>query len=367
MVVYAVMRAPFACKDFHVRTSRRFGPPQILKSSNSQIAARRAPGALAAVRRAAALVLALASPVSAWNDTGHMVVAEIARRTLSEKSASHASALLKLMADLYPENSTFVKAGPWPDVIRDENPAYGPWHFIDKPINAAKLPSVPEPDPTNAVWALEQCVKTFRMKKDTRYDRRTVPEWNKAHEFQSGIMLRWFIHLAGDIHQPLHCAARFTQDHPQGDHGGNLFKMAGVEICGENVSQLHTYWDWGAGVFPPQTCALKLTVEQVAREIMAAYPASSFPELQRIKSGDWLSKQDSCFRQEFDAWAQEGFAIAGEQVYRLQEGSKPSDAYAAGARETARKRAALAGYRLALMLNVLLPLQPARDNLQPCK
>jgi len=35
------------------------------------------------------------------------------------------------------------------------------------------------------------------------------------------IYLTWLLHLIGDIHQPLHCTAVFSEQFPNGDKGGN--------------------------------------------------------------------------------------------------------------------------------------------------
>jgi hypothetical protein len=52
----------------------------------------------------------------------------------------------------------------------------------------------------------------------------------------------WLIHLAGDVHQPLHAVARFCQNDTDGDNGGNDVKLN----CSPGVScasNLHAEWD----------------------------------------------------------------------------------------------------------------------------
>ena len=39
------------------------------------------------------------------------------------------------------------------------------------------------------------------------------------------IALRWIIHFVGDMHQPLHDTNMFNEDFPNGDRGGNNFKI----------------------------------------------------------------------------------------------------------------------------------------------
>ena len=56
-----------------------------------------------------------------------------------------------------------------------------------------------------------------------------------------------------------------------------------------------------------------------------------------------------------DTWARESHLLAANVVYTLPENSAPTDEYNAKARRTARQRIALAGYRLAGVLNDLFP------------
>ena len=54
--------------------------------------------------------------------------------------------------------------------------------------------------------------------------------------------LSFLIHFLGDVHQPLHCATRFTaDDFPKGDRGGNDFM---IKLSGHSSAvALHTFWD----------------------------------------------------------------------------------------------------------------------------
>ncbi len=49
-------------------------------------------------------------------------------------------------------------------------------------------------------------------------------------------MLRFLVHLVGDIHMPLHNISRVNKKFPNGDHSGSKFKLL-------LHSDLHTYWD----------------------------------------------------------------------------------------------------------------------------
>lgn len=53
--------------------------------------------------------------------------------------------------------------------------------------------------------------------------------------------LRLFIHFMGDIHQPFHTTARFTDTYPDGDKGANLFELP----YHYEADELHAVWDKG--------------------------------------------------------------------------------------------------------------------------
>ena len=52
-------------------------------------------------------------------------------------------------------------------------------------------------------------------------------------------MLRFLIHVIGDIHQPLHASTFFSEKYPEGDRGGNLFM---VQFQNKTVNW-HSVWD----------------------------------------------------------------------------------------------------------------------------
>jgi len=78
---------------------------------------------------------------------------------------------------------------------------------------------------------------------------------------------------------------------------------------------------------------------KLGEDITAKHPARSLR-----KVGD-LNAED---------WAMESFDISKNFVYSLPENSVPSDQYLATAQEISGQRAALAGYRLAELVNKLL-------------
>jgi hypothetical protein len=63
---------------------------------------------------------------------------------------------------------------------------------------------------------------------------------------EKALYARYLIHLAGDIHQPLHSVALFNRTYPKGDMGGNKII---ITLLNGSESNLHKFWDSGAYLF----------------------------------------------------------------------------------------------------------------------
>lgn len=267
----------------------------------------------------------VAPPATAWNHTGHMVVAQIAYRGLTGKAKAEVDRLLAIGAE--PQSATFVTAGCWPDDLKGYGiRAYDEWHYTNRPL---LMPGTPPPALSkcpDVVWALNQCTPVLRSKK--------APDAEKAR------MLRFLIHFVGDVHQPLHCVSRYklVNGKPVGDRGGNDFTIIGV-----SSDNLHSYWDSGLGLLTavkrPLTASGAKKIEKLADEVMQAFPKSSVPEWSKPGVTSWVT---------------EGVRVAKNVCYKgITETEPPSAAYKQAGREAARRRLALAGYRLANLLNAI--------------
>jgi len=49
--------------------------------------------------------------------------------------------------------------------------------------------------------------------------------YNSNNPLEAGMAIRFLVHFVGDLHQPLHATSRFTVNMPEGDAGGNDFKI----------------------------------------------------------------------------------------------------------------------------------------------
>jgi hypothetical protein len=314
-----------------------------------------------------ALIVLLFLPQSlfAWNGAGHEVVAGIAWDNMTPKARQKAIAVLKgapadaCLLDLFPNDSRplrqrerefFMRASTWADVVRpNDKPEQKDtracvrfhrrdWHFINffwEGTSGATGPNAPK-DRTD-----------IPVPEMNAVDRLTYfPSYVRCADgacgttaAQRATTLAWILHLVGDIHQPLHTTARVTPATPKGDQGGNLFKLA----PGEKAPGLHGYWD------------------NILSTTMNLPEARSFAELDRaIKIITAENPRSAMITRlapfRFEAWAREGFETTKRVVYpaTLQELQPPSDDYRRMAFATAKPAVALAGYRLADLLNTTL-------------
>lgn len=303
----------------------------------------------------AALLLAAHTSAFAWHDTGHMLVAQIAYLRLTPAAKAKVDSLfvtpqgkrplVYLCAGYYtPETceKTYdpVTIAVWMDDFRGDslNDPYAQWHYIDIPF----FDGVPEraddgPDTENALARINWAISS--LKHGTTGKEKTDAE-----------LVGFLFHLVGDVHQPLHAAARVTPAHPEGDQGGNLFK---IQMPPEaHISNLHSFWDAAGGAFGftspkrPLDQASRERIRSIAEEIMKEYPADSMPESKDLDPHTWVMESN---------------ALARQSVYaNIKEGETPSKTYTDEAQRISRKRLALAGYRLAGVLNMLFVSEPAK-------
>ncbi|HYR07001.1 MAG TPA: S1/P1 nuclease, partial [Longimicrobium sp.] len=153
------------------------------------------------------------------------------------------------------------------------------------------------------------------------------------------IDLAWMLHLGGDSHQPLHNSARMTAEDPEGDRGGNSYRLAGLYP----FNNLHAYWDSLLGFAIPWGDDDDTESEYVgalAERIARRWPQS------RMR-GQLLPGQ-------FAQWSQEGLRVAQRVAYTTPRNERATPAYRRRAWTAAEPRIALAGYRLADLLNTRL-------------
>ncbi|MFY9559518.1 MAG: S1/P1 nuclease [Terriglobales bacterium] len=296
-----------------------------------------------------ACVLAINTPLFGWGNVGHMTVAYAAYQKLTPAAKKRVGALLKLNPDYKKKWSALIPAGTapkdrpmmffmiaatWPDQIKGEtgytnDPQGGPnssqntgytdhmqhryWHFVDTPFSQDGTPlgAIPAPNAGTQIAAFRAVLAS------------SDPDPLKSYD------LVWLLHLVGDVHQPLHAATRVSKTDPGGDRGGN-----NVTLCKKPCkSELHAFWDDLPGTGADPNAAVLV--------------------------GKKLPKADATLASKTDAatWIAESFAAAQKSVYvnpPIGPGDGPftlTAAYRAAAQKVAKERVALAGARLANMIN----------------
>jgi hypothetical protein len=254
----------------------------------------------------------------AWNGLGHEVIAQIAYDHLSTPAKHAVNSLNFKYRHLFPRTRLFDQSATWADRIKGNDVhAFDSWHFINLSFSpdGSVLPKIPK---ENVVWAINQSLATLQSP--------------KASSFEQALFLRFLIHFVGDVHQPLHCVTRVTKRHPTGDQGGNLFVIRSTQ-----AHNLHSLWDRGLGLFAYRPHLRFSRIQRIAQRIENQYPRSYF--------GRKITITDPA------VWARESFVLAKNVAYHLPENTVPSRAYVKAGRAVVEQRVALAGYRLAYLLN----------------
>lgn len=271
------------------------------------------------------LQLVLACNAYAWYDYGHMVIAQIAYNNLTDSTKTQVNNLLQELGTADPDYTDFIRGATWMDGIKSTGLQYfNDYHFIDQPYVIGDVPSVPAEE-FNVVWAINQSKSTM-----------TDP---KASVFAKALALRFLIHTVGDVHQPLHATSLFSTQFPEGDRGGNEFKLK--QESRKDPENLHALWDSAVAYLPDLRVAQVTDMAQIADAARL---------LVRTVTVD---KAKVAVANPAD-WAQESLEVARSTVYAgINPGEKPSAEYITKGQAQAEERLVLAGLRLANMLNTL--------------
>ena len=274
-------------------------------------AARRA---VSAFYVAVALVIAAApSSALAWGQEGHAIVAEIARQYLTPKALSAVDALLAADAADTLTAPDMASRAAWADVWRNSHRETAPWHFTDIEIDGSNTP--------DAACANDDCL-TRRL---ALFAAQLASK--DASTADRILALKFVLHFAGDLHQPLHLA----DNH---DKGGNCVYLS----RGGARANLHHYWD---------TVVVETMGKDPDSVASDLYFAITPAQLKAWRKGD------------INSWAMESHQVAKAVVYTL--GSQPgcssglrydlSADYDAAAVKAAKIQLQRAGVRLAVLLN----------------
>jgi hypothetical protein len=242
------------------------------------------------------------------------------------------------VADADKARFAFVHASTWADDIKEEsgytdsgdtptshnaarNIGYADklrhkyWHYFDLPFSPDGT-AVRPPDPVHALTQIKALTATLA---------------SSGLDDVKSYDLVWLIHLVGDAHQPLHATSRFTAADP-GDNRGAAETVTPTNAADEI---LHAFWDGllGDRLTPAQAVSMTATLPQA--DLVRAVRAD--PQV-------WFDESEA---------AAEAFAYAppigdGDGPYTL------TDDYQQKTLDVAHVQTAVAGARLAVLLNAAL-------------
>lgn len=258
----------------------------------------------------------------AWWDIPHMAIAKIAYDNLNPTTRYKVDAYLKSCAHSL-KYQDFVSAAVWADDFTPSFMLLHQCHNASKPYNPEQITLKKKLPRYDIIRTIKTCV--FILEKAY------FPSWMK------GIALRMLIHCVGDIHQPMHCISYYNSTYfPNGDCGGTIFTID------DNTRTIHNLFDSAFHLAPhrpqrPINNEDKQVIEELVTMIQDKYPESSLPQ------------KDIC---DIDTWHKEGYDIAINFAYNaIEPYSKPTDNFIDEGQMISLKRQALAGYRLAMLLN----------------
>ena len=164
----------------------------------------------------------------AWGPTGHAVVADLAYSRLTPTAKQNLHLLLG--------DDTLASIASWADQVRKDRDESYDWHFVDIPKDAAGFSDE------------RDCFRPQDKHKDAQTDhhncavdrieifQKVLADENasKAERLEA---LKWVVHFVGDLHQPLHAIDEAR--------GGNDIKLPvfGSPKCGDYDCNLHWTWD----------------------------------------------------------------------------------------------------------------------------
>jgi hypothetical protein len=247
----------------------------------------------------AAFLLVFPNPRAwGWGSEGHRIIADIAWDHLND-------ATLERLRQFLGDND-LASISTWADDNRSVRPETGPWHYVDIPPGS-QYEAKYCPDDNCIVARITQFAKI-------------LGDANEPFAARSEA-LKYLVHFVGDLSQPFHA---------MGDaRGGNDIPVSvfGATQCGDYPCNLHSVWD------------SELILHTGLREHRYADDLEKMIASEHMKAGS----ADPVL------WANDSLALA-KQAW-VQPGTEIDEAYYLRERPVVDRQLALAGLRLARILN----------------
>ncbi|MGH9515348.1 MAG: S1/P1 nuclease [Terriglobales bacterium] len=252
----------------------------------------------------------------AWGPEGHRIVGDLAETRLTPSAQLQVRELLG--------NDDLAAVAVWADDVRHDRPETFAWHFVDIPTDASRFSEQ------------RDCYRPDGKHPDSRQDhhncvvdRITMFEQvladHNAPRPERIEALKFLVHFVGDVHQPMHAIEEAR--------GGNDTQVSefGSLQCGTHPCNLHFVWDTGliehAGISEERYVAR-------LNELIASRKLT-------VQAGGTPTE-----------WANESFLLA-KKVW-LNDGGAVDETYFENNIGIVNRRLALAGIRLAQMINQAL-------------
>jgi S1/P1 Nuclease len=264
------------------------------------------------LRSSAGLITAIAFLVPApsaysWGVQGHRIIADVAMDHLSHTARQNIQELLG--------DSDLASISTWADDIRNDRPETKPWHYVDIPSTADGYQAARDCPGDNCVVAR---IHLFAQ---------ILGDANEPLAARQEA-LKFLVHFVGDLHQPFHAVADAR--------GGNdvSLSVAGSQQCGDYPCELHGVWD------------TELIHHAWLSENQYVAKVEAMISRRHMRAGADTPEQ----------WADESLQIA-KQAW-VEPGVDIDEAYYERELPVLDRQLALAGLRLARMLNAELDQDP---------
>ena len=257
---------------------------------------------------------ALMDGTEAWSGPAHLLTARVAYEVLKQRNPDkidqvetilHAlqkpgACSDKVEALIVEDKHPFVECATFADNIKYHGGGFqATWHFRDRPYldHGGKISDFSYKNaPRDIVGAFNGIRNWFNHTPASTSD--FYVEQIKAHQMCTkndanalSTAMRFFIHLIGDIHQPLHMAALVDERFPSGDKGGNAYLLKNHYSSPE----LHAVWDHVVYEFH-KTLHVPLADSdweeqgKIAQRIMGANPEASVANVKALDPEVWAAE-----------------------------------------------------------------------------
>jgi hypothetical protein len=255
-----------------------------------------------------------------WGPEGHRITGSIAEDLLTDQAKAAVRDLL--------ENQTLVDVAVWADDVRNQEKYQwtAPLHYINAPRDATRINMRRDCENMMCVVGAIQHFTEVLLNAEGQRSRREQRE-----------ALKFIVHFIGDLHQPMHVSY-------SDDRGGNRLR---VSFLGDNDTNLHRVWD-----------------TDLIRRRMNGHWTDLAGEIRAMITDDHLRH----WRRESDpvAWANESFAITRRIYAELPRDLQLGPDYYERNIGDALERLAMAGVRIAEVLNRVMPeARAGRPDMPP--